>query len=143
MDSSDSVLFFKEKEIKEIDGTSRKEWVQYYELEEGGFIYFIKGSNIIQITTPKLIYFYKIDEESYIPELLNSMYNFMDCSVMMLGVQDKYCITYKMGQMGFNIYRRQYFHKFMATIESKPYEHSQACTVNSTKQYLVSNTNII
>lgn len=95
--SSDQVTFYKETEMKELSGQKKIEWKQYYSLDFGGFIYFIKGDNIMQITTPMHIYFYEIDQKTLIPSLLNSMYNFMDCQVMMFGSASSCCITYKMG----------------------------------------------
>ena len=106
------MLFFKEEEIVDYDNQKRLEWRQYHQLDEGGFIYFIKGNKQIQITTPKLIYFFRINEKTLMPELENCMYNFMDCTVMMFGSLSRYCITYKAGQIGFNIYRRKYYHRF-------------------------------
>lgn len=77
------------------------------------------------------------------PELENCMYNFMDCTVMMFGSLSRYCITYKAGQIGFNIYRRKYYHRFQAELDTQSFEGSMGCSVNSMKQYFISHGNFI
>lgn len=81
--SSSQILFYK-REIDKFTGS--KDWINYFTIEMGGNIFFIKGNNRIQIVTDDKIYFYKVDSESYMPELENVMSNFMDCSNMMFGV---------------------------------------------------------
>jgi hypothetical protein len=84
----------------------------YHEIENGGFIYYNNGDTQIQITTEKLVYFYKMDEKTGMPSMENCIYNYMNCSQMMFGSGSRYCITYKTGQIDFSIFHRKYFHKF-------------------------------
>ena len=70
-------------------------WVQYHDIKVRGFIYFIKGNIRIQITTDEMIYFYMINNETFLPELENVMYNFMDCNQMMFGSKRRYGVSYK------------------------------------------------
>lgn len=111
--------------------------MQYHELDQSGYIHYIKGNNMIKITTPVLIYFYKIDETTSLPSLQNCMYNYMECTVLMFASQNKYCISYKTGQIGFMIYRRKYHHKFLAELSDTPYFNCQACSISSSQQYMV------
>jgi hypothetical protein len=40
------------------------------------------------------------------------MFNFMECTAMIFGPRSRWCITYKVGQIGFFIHRRKYFHTY-------------------------------
>lgn len=72
--SSSSILFFK------IDDESGL-WKEYHRFPKmRGQIYFIRGNIRIQVTTDEMIYFYKIDKETLIPDLENCMANYMQCS---------------------------------------------------------------
>ena len=72
--SSSSIKFFK---ISSETGL----WTEYYQFEDmRGQIYFIKGNVRIQVTTDDIIYFYKVDKETLVPELENAMKNFLKCS---------------------------------------------------------------
>ena len=87
--SSNSILFFK------IDKETGH-WKQFTQLENiRGQIYFIKGNVRIQVTTDEKVYFYLIDKETFMPNLENVMYNFMQCSQTMFGTRVRFGITYK------------------------------------------------
>ena len=90
--ASSQVLFFKQK-INPF--TKMRSWERYFHIDIRGFIYFIKGNERLQVTTDKVINFYKLDPVTYEPALENVMYNFMNCSQMMFGSRVRYCITYK------------------------------------------------
>ena len=105
--SSSRVLFFKQ----ETDLTTKEtSWQKYHELRVRGFIFFIKGNIRIQVTTEQLIYFYLINQETFMPELENCMYNYMGCNQMMFGRRVRYGISYKTNECSFEIYRRKYMH---------------------------------
>ena len=93
--SSNIIQFFRQE--RESIESNRLIWKIYKTLNHRGNIYSIKGNSIIQITTSDLIYFYEIDPETLEPTILQVMYNFMDCSQMMFGSKNIYCITYKTG----------------------------------------------
>lgn len=90
--SSSRVLFFKQETDKV---TKERAWKKYHEIRVRGFIYFIKGNIRIQVTTDELIYFYLINQETFMPELENCMYNYMGCNQMMFGRRVRYGISYK------------------------------------------------
>ena len=46
------------------------------------------------------------------------MNNFMDCAIMMYGTKGKYCITYKMNERSFDIYRKKYVHDYKVALHS-------------------------
>ena len=112
--SSSKILFF--KQIIDEDDDNVKKWTLYQEINQRGFIYFIKGNKRIQVTTDEKIYFYLIDPETFMPTLENVMFNFMGCNQMMFGSKVKYGITYKQNQKSFDIYRRRYEHDFMIPV---------------------------
>ena len=110
---SSQILFFK----LELDKfTEECEWVNYHTIDEGGFIYYIKGNSRLQITTDTEIFFYQIDKESLEPKLENTMNNFMNCSQMCFGIKVKYGITYKTNQKSFDIHRRKFEHDFRVNV---------------------------
>jgi hypothetical protein len=45
-----------------------------------------------------------VDPITLIPTLENVMFNYMDCTQMMIGSHKKYAITYKGNERGFEIY---------------------------------------
>ena len=95
------------------------------------------------MTTPDHIFFYIIDPVTFIPELENVMYNYMNCSQMMFGSKVKYCITYKSNQKAFDVYRRKYEHSFNANIVEGNLCGSRGLPLESMNTFLVSQENKI
>jgi hypothetical protein len=133
--SSSQILFFK-LELDEFTGES--EWVNYYTIEKGGNIYFVKGNKRIQIVTDEKIYFYIMDLETFEVKLENVMNNFMNCSVMMFGKMVKYCITFKSNESGIDIYRKKYEHDFKVCTVEMDLDGSRGLPVMSMNAFLVS-----
>ena len=75
--SSSSIYFFKRVENRM---TKLINWVLYHTISVRGFIYYIKGSIRIQVTTDAMIYFYLIEKDTFMPDLENVMYNYMGCN---------------------------------------------------------------
>ncbi len=71
------------------------------------------------------------------PNLDNTMGNFMECSQMMFGATLRYCITYKSGQPDFTIYTRNCIHNFQALLANSNYEGSIACNLGLEKKYVI------
>ena len=138
--SSSQILFFK-LELDEFTGES--EWVNYFTIEKGGNIYFVKGNKRIQIVTDEKIYFYIIDMETFEVTLENVMNNFMNCSVMMFGKQVKYCITFKNNESGIDIYRKKYEHDFKVCTVEMDLDGSRGLPVMSMNAFLVSQIDTI
>jgi hypothetical protein len=111
--SSSLILFFK-LELDEFTGS--KDWFLYETLQFGGNIFFIRGNWRIQIVTDEKIYFYCINQETFMPEIENVMNNFMNCSIMMFGALGKYGITYKTNEGNFDVYRRKYIHDYKVNV---------------------------
>lgn len=132
---SSQILFFK-LVLDEFTGNCN--WVRYYTIDQGGFIYYIKGNARIQITTDTEIFFYKIDQSTLEPALENTMFNFMNCSQMMFGRKVKYCITYKTNQKSFDIHRRKFEHDFRNTVVNKDLDGSRGLPIDSMNAFLVS-----
>jgi hypothetical protein len=130
--SSGSILFYK------IDPTT-KLWTKYHTLDKmRGQIYFIKGNVRIQIVTDEFIYFFLINETTFMPELENVMGNFMQGSQMMFGPKVRFSITYKANQPGFQIFRRKYFHNFKVRLTDYNNEGSKGLNLPSMKKYIMS-----
>ena len=87
--SSGNIVFYKKDEETGL-------WTEYHRLPKmRGQIYFIKGNKRIQVTTDEKIYFFLIDPETFMPQLENAMFNFLDCSQMMFGARVRFSITFK------------------------------------------------
>ena len=65
------------------------------------------------MTSEKIIFFYRLNLETFMPELDNAMYNFMACNQMMVGGLEKYAITYKSNESSFSIFSRKCSHENM------------------------------
>jgi hypothetical protein len=137
---SSQILFFK---LVLDEFTKECEWVNYNCIDQGGFIYYIRGNSRIQITTDTSIYFYKIDQATLEPSLENMMFNFMNCSQMMFGRRVKYCITYKTNQKSFDIHRRKFEHDFRVNVVEDDLDGSRGLPIESMNAFLVSKVNVI
>jgi hypothetical protein len=104
-------------------------WELYHTIKIRGFIYFIKGNIRIQITSEKLIYFFIIDEVTFMPKLENVMYNYMHCNQMMIGSMKRYAITYKQNENSFDIYQRKYMHNLRVCVDSSDFAGSKALEI--------------
>lgn len=112
--SSNSILFF-----KKIEGN----WSQYHKIDNmRGTLFFIRGNIRIQITTERKIYFYLINKRTFMPELENVMYNFIQCSSLMFGAKVRYGVAFKAGQPDFEIFTRRCYHNFKVCINSQSFE---------------------
>mmetsp|Transcript_2923 Transcript_2923/g.4513 ORF Transcript_2923/g.4513 Transcript_2923/m.4513 type:complete len:120 (-) Transcript_2923:2833-3192(-) len=57
---------------------------------------------------------------------------------MMFGPKVRYCVTYKMNQRSFDIYRRKYWHDFKVPIQQENLEGSMGLEFPSMNVFLVS-----
>lgn len=100
--SSRRILFFKIEENKQNDGDSLYQcifWRLYHSVDLKGFVFYSKSRQNarIQVTTDRLIYFYKLNADTLEPVLENCMYNNMGCSQLMFAPARNFCLTYKYG----------------------------------------------
>jgi len=133
--SSLKILFFRQVWDHDIE---QSRWVIYHKIKIRGFIYFIKGNVRIQIVSDNLIYFYLVDPITFIPTLENVMFNYMDCTQMMIGSHKKYAITYKGNERGFEIYQRKYLHDLRVCINASNFEGAKALEIISSGLFLIS-----
>jgi hypothetical protein len=112
-------------------------WELYHTIKVRGFVYFIKGNVRIQITTAKLIYFYLIDETTFMPTLENVMYNYMQCNQMMIGSMRRYAITYKQNEKSFDIYQRKFMHNLRVCVDGQDFAGSKALEIEYLDIFLV------
>lgn len=73
------------------------EWDNYCTFETRGFISGNAQNSKFQIIEDHYIYFYEIDEDTYMPKLINVMFNFIKCSMMIIGTKSLYSIAFKKG----------------------------------------------
>jgi hypothetical protein len=74
------------------------------------------------------------------PELENVMYNYMECSFMMIGPKVRYCVTFKNSSNGFTIFRAKYVHNFKVNVLNKNLEGSKVIELQSLKSFVVTST---
>ena len=131
--SSNSILFFK---IDEETGL----WTQYHQIDKmRGQIFFIKGNIRFQIVTDEKVYFYLINKETLIPELENCMFNFMKCSMMMIGPAKRYSVCYKTNEEGITIYTRKFYHNFKVNVDAENLEGSKGLGLPSLGSFVMGN----
>ena len=65
-----------------------------------------------------------MDLETYQPILESVMFNFMRCNQMMFGSKVKYGVTYKTGELCYNVFRRKYEHNFKVNLVKKDFSSS-------------------
>lgn len=123
--------------------TKIETWQLFHTIKERGFIYYIKGNIRIQVTTEKLVYFYIINKETFMPELENVMYNYMGCTQMMFGKRVRYGITYKTNQRSFDVYRRKFMHNLKVCVDNDEMEGAFGVSMMSLNIFLVAKDNWI
>lgn len=89
--------------------------------------------------TDEKIYFYKFNVKTLVPELDNVMYNFMNCSQMLVGAAVKYCLTFKRNQPNFQIYSRKQYHNFKVMVSDENNEGAQGIGLPTLKSYAIAN----
>ena len=141
VNTCNKVIFFKEEQSKEYMGSAVIKLKEYHHLEHCGEIHFIKGNDTIQMTSKEIIYFYKMDEQTLLPRLTSCMYNFFNCTVFMFGSENRYCVTYKVSEVGFQIYRRKYHHSFVADLHAEAFDESKSINLHLWCCFVVSNHN--
>jgi hypothetical protein len=82
-----------------------------------------------------------VDRDTLIPELENVMYNYMQCSFMMIGPKVRYCVTYKNSSRGLSIFRAKYVHNFKVNVENKNLEGSKILELQSINGFVVTTSN--
>ena len=97
-------------------------WVQYEQIKLRGSIYFIRGNERIQVTSPDFIHFYVVCKNSLEPKLENVMYNYTECNTMMIGPAKRFAVTYQNGSNYFDLFTRKYMHNFRVQIDPKNLE---------------------
>lgn len=146
--SSNQLLFFR-LEIEQDSIVSkiknRLKWVKYLELDVQGFFVSMKDSDMIQIVTDELVYFYEFDksDESFVPKLKNVMNNFMGCISLQVDNKDKVCVTYKSGQPNFTTYKRKYDHGFLEIIDPTSREGCCGINIPSKNCFLISDDDYV
>lgn len=134
--SSCKILFFR-REHDEKEG--QEKWKCYYELEKRGFIYNIRGSKILQVTSDTKVYFYKMCPETNEPRLENVLYNFVNCVQMIFGGKNVYCVAYKTNQRSFNIMRKKYSHWLRTPISNENFNRQIGMEIQGLNSFIVTN----
>ena len=129
--SSLEIIFFKEMEVL-VDEEMVLRWKPYFTITDGGLIDFIQGSDQVQVTGNETIDVWNIDKETLEPEKYIVMNNYFACTCMMYGPKSRYAITYKHGEIGFNIYSRAFLHKFLVQLDDSCYQDCVGMTLNHT-----------
>lgn len=95
--------------------TNKVSWNIYHTLDHKGFVQLTPLSNRFQIICDELIYFYefKDNDNEPIPELKNTMQNFMMCNQMMIDAKERFCLTYKTGEPDLKVFMRKYDHGYI------------------------------
>ena len=76
-----------------------------------------------------------IDKVTYLPELENVMYNFINCSSLMFGSRVKYGIAFKAGQPNFEIFTRSNYHNFKVCVDNNSFEGAVGSALSKQNSY--------
>lgn len=127
--SSTKMIFFKIHQ-------ETKRWTPYHTIPNmRGTVFFIRGNVRIQITTERKIYFYLIDPKTLMPELENVMYNFINCSSLLIGSMKRYAVGFKASQKDFEVFTRKQYHNFKVCIDSNNFEGAVGCELPLLNSY--------
>lgn len=66
------------------------------------------------------------------------MFNFMECTQMLFGSRVRYCITFKLNQKNFEVYRRKYIHDLKANVVKENLEGCKTLSISRLNLLLVS-----
>lgn len=122
--------FYIQKEMIDIhaveatNNSNTLHWVLYHTIKIQGFLFFNRGTTDFQITSDKLVYFYRFNEGdfSYKPEHKSTMFNFLPCTYMSFGLQDQICLSFKLNDPKLTIFVRKLNHGFMQRLNSQDKE---------------------
>ena len=70
-------------------------WKQYHSIESRGFISGSKKNNKFSVIEDQYIYFFEIEEETFMPKLNNVMLNFLRCGMILIGEKSINVIAFK------------------------------------------------
>ena len=100
------------------------EWDCVSEIESTGFISSNRKGNNFYITEDEFIYFYTIDGDTLKPTLQNVMFNFMQCSILIIGEQGRFALTYKANQSNLLKFEKKMDHDFCVRVNDEDFENS-------------------
>ena len=72
-----------------------------------------------------------------IPILEDVVDNYMQCSTIMFGGKENYCITFKQNQKSFDIYRQKYIHSFKQVVYHHDFNKSLGLELKSLNSFVV------
>lgn len=101
--------------VKPVDNNIAIKWNKYHTLNQTGFVQLTPDSETFQIIGDELIYFFRFPdvEKEPIPELSNTMQNFMLCEQMLISIGERFALTYKGGEPDLKVYLRRFDHGYV------------------------------
>jgi len=88
------------------------------------------------------VYFYRFNNDN-IPELFNTMNNYMGCSSIMFNQTNKLCLSFKLNEPNLIVLKRKYDHGFHETIDNTSREGNCGQNIVSKDCFLVSDDNFV
>ena len=119
--------------------TKEVKWTEFHSISCRASIYYIKDTDRFQLTTLEYVYFYRINNDDYVPYLENVMKNYMECSQMIIGKKVKNCIAYKTNQKSFDIYQRKYYHNLRVCVNDKNLDGAKGLELITLQMILITN----
>lgn len=92
---------------------------------------YTSGDTRFQLIQEKKIQIYKlvVMDGKFRPVLENTMFNYMNCSQLLLSKNGDFAVSFKYDQNNLYIYERKYLHSFSVKIDGKDYEGTIARTL--------------
>ena len=93
----------------------------------------------------ELIYFFKFPdvEKEPIPELSNTMQNFMLCEHMLISMHERFALTYKVGEPDLKVFLRRYDHGYVEKACEKSREGCSGTCLANKNCFIISDQNTI
>ena len=140
--SSEHILFF--KLAKEDDDCEDEKWLQYDSMSSRGFINGSKKLNRFTIIEDNHIHFCQFsmtddqtDSDTFKPVRINTMMNFFETGMLVLGDKAPYAVAYKEDQPDFKMFTRKMHQDFKAVVNTKNFENALGMTIEDVNHFFV------
>lgn len=139
--SSEHILFFRWAREDEDD---EERWLQYDRMASRGFINGSKKLNRFTIIEDRHIHFCEFsitedqtDADTFRPRCVNTMLNFFETGMLVLGDKAPYAIAYKEAEPDFKMFTRKMHQDFRAAVNGRSFENAIGLTIEDVNHFFV------
>ena len=140
--SSEHILFF--RWAKEDEDENKERWLQYDRMASRGFISGSKKLNRFTVIEDRHIHFCEFsitddqtDADTFRPRRVNTMLNFFETGMLVLGDKAPYAIAYKEAEPDFKMFTRKMHQDFRAAVNGRSFENAIGLTIEDVNHFFV------